>query len=341
MYSFDMKMLWGLIFIFVLTEEVNSKFADSPDRNLKIESGMFIVKKNPTFLLGITYFDALSAPDHIIENDIVFLKLRRFNSIRVFATWHEEFQPRATSVIRNNGTLNPDGVTRLKHVLNVARTHGFVVDIVFSRQALDGIGFENYKKGITTLASILQPYRAVLFDVQNETNHCGAAGDPKCSGHLSLAHVAAIRRAIKEVDPNRLITASRNGEPIVQGKDDYLSFRQRGTVDFIATHRPSRTRDGLWAHYTDNEAAEIRSILGPAIPILFDEPNRCGKNVNCSVQSATNLFITAAKNAKRSGAAGWFFHTQAGFRLTSRSLSSQLNPVERAAVDRLGTAVGM
>lgn len=336
-----MKMLWGLIFILVLAEEANSKFADSPNRNLKIQNGLFIVKTNPTFLLGITYFDALSAPTHILESDISFLKARRFNAIRIFATWHEEFQPRVISLIRNNGTLNPDGIVRLKHVLNVARTNGFVVDLVFSREALEGIGFENYKKAIRSAAIVLKPYRAVLFDVQNETNHCGAAGDPGCTGHLSLENVAEIRRAIKEVDPNRLITASRNGEPIIQGKDDYLSFRQRGNVDFIATHRPSRTRDGLWAHYTDNEAAEIRSILGPAIPILFDEPNRCGKNVDCSVQSATNLFITAAKNAKRSGSAGWFFHTQAGFRLTSRSLSFQLNPVEKAAVDRLATAVGL
>lgn len=334
-------MLWGLIFIFVLAEEADSNFADSPDRNLKIQNGLFFVKGNLTFLLGITYFDALSAPHNILESDIAYLKTRRFNAIRVFATWHEEFQPRAISIMRNNGTLNPDGITRLKHVLNVARYHGFIVDLVFSREALNGIGFENYKKGITNAAIALKPYRAILFDIQNETNHCGAAGDPQCTGHLSLAHVAEIRRAIKEVDPNRLITASRNGEPIVHGRDDYLSIKQRGTVDFIATHRPSRTRDGLWAHYTDNEAAEIRSIIGPAVPILFDEPNRCGKNVNCSVQSATNLFITAAKNAKRSGAAGWFFHTQAGFRLTSRSLTFQLNPIERAAVDRLATAVGL
>ncbi len=333
-------MIWGLLFIVLVAEEANSKFVDNPDRNLKIQNGLFVLKKAPIFLLGITYFDALAAPTTILESDISFLKARRFNAIRVFATWHEEFQPRVISLIRKNGTLNPDGVLRLKHVLNVARTNGFVVDLVFSREALDGIGFENYKRAIRSAAIVLKPYRAVLFDIQNETNHCGAAGDPDCNGHLSLAHVADIRRTIKEVDPNRLITASRNGEPIVQGRDDYLSFKQRGTIDFIATHRPSRTRDGLWAHYTDNEAAEIRSILGPAVPILFDEPNRCGKNVNCSVESATNLFITAAKNAKRSGAAGWFFHTQAGFRLTSRSLSFQLNPIERKAVDRLAPAVG-
>ena len=336
-----MRSFWGFVFILFLSEEVNSEFSDHPPtRDLKIQSGLFVVKSNPTFLLGISYFDALSAPINILESDISFLKARGFNALRVWGTWHDEHQPRAINVIRNNGTLDLDGVSKLKRVLNVARTNGFIVKLVFSRSAIEGIGVENYKKGIRSIAVILKPYRGVLFDIQNETNHCGTSRDPDCEGHLTLTKIAEIRRAIKEVDPNRLVTASRNGEPITQGKDDYLSFKNKGTVDFIATHRPSRTRDGLWAHYTDNEAAEIRSIVGPSIPILFDEPNRCGGPMNCTAQSESNLFITAARNAKRSGSAGWFFHTQAGFRLTSRSLSSQLNPIERSAVDRLRSAVG-
>jgi hypothetical protein len=336
-----MKMFWGLIFIFFLAVDANSNYVGPEEHNLKIEDGLFVIKKNPTFLLGISYFDALSAPTQIIQSDISFLKARSFNALRVWATWHEEFQPRAISLIRNNGTLNPEGVTRVKGVLNIARSNGFVVNLVFSRAALDGIGIENYKKGIRNAAVILKPYRGVLFDVQNETNNCGGNGDPECDGHLSLTSIAQIRRAIKEVDPNRLVTASRNGDPIVQGKDDYRSFKSRGMVDFIATHRPTRGRDGLWAHYTDNEAAEIRSVLGPSVPILFDEPNRCGGHMNCITQADSNLFITAAKNAKRSASAGWFFHTQASFHLTHRTLQSQLLPVERSAVDRLAKAIGL
>jgi hypothetical protein len=336
-----MKALWGVLFILFFVADANSKFVGPEEHNLKIQDGLFVIKKNPTFLLGISYFDALSAPTQIIESDIRFLKARGFNAIRVWATWHEEFQPRVISLIKSNGTLNPEGVTRVKGVLNIARAHGFVVKLVFSRAALEGIGIENYKKGIRNVAVILKPYRGVLFDVQNETNNCGGNGDPQCHGHLSLAGIAEIRRAIKEVDPNRLVTASRNGDPITPGKDDYLSFKNTGMVDFIATHRPTRSRDGLWAHYTDNEAAEIRSILGPSVPILFDEPNRCGGHMNCITQADSNLFITAAKNAKRSASAGWFFHTQAGFHLTHKTLQSQLLPVERAAVDRLATAIGL
>jgi hypothetical protein len=335
-----MKTIWGFIFILFLAEEANSRLVGPEQHNLKIQNGLFVIKNNPTFLLGISYFDALSAPNHILQSDISFLKSRKFNAIRVWGTWHEEFQPSVISLIRNNGTLNPEGITRLKHVLNVARTNGFAVKLVFSRAAVGEIGIENYKRAIRNLTVILKPYRGVMFDVQNETNNCGGLRDPDCHGHLSLARIADIRRAIKEVDPNRLVTASRNGEPVTHGKDDYRSFKNIADVDFIATHRPSRTRDGLWAHYTDNEAAEIRSILGPSVPILFDEPNRCGGHMNCTAQSESNLFITAARNAKRSGSAGWFFHTQAGFRLTSRTLSSQLNPIERSAVDRLASAVG-
>ena len=58
-----MRSFWGFVFILFLSEEVNSELSDHPSRHdLKIQNGLFVVKSNPTFLLGISYFDALSAP---------------------------------------------------------------------------------------------------------------------------------------------------------------------------------------------------------------------------------------------------------------------------------------
>jgi hypothetical protein len=179
-----------------------------------------------------------------------------------------------------------------------------------------------------------------LFDVQNETNHCGVT-DVNCTGHLTLTQVSAIRTAIKEVDPQRLVTASRNQDAFIPGKDDYVTFRLSGNVDFIATHRPSRTKDGSWANLTDDEARLIRAGVGPKIPILFDEPNRCGNNMECVSASESNYFVNAAKNAKQSGAAGWIFHTKAGFHLSRRPFSTQLIPIEKSAIDRIANAIGM
>jgi Cellulase (glycosyl hydrolase family 5) len=312
---------------------------DPKKHKIQISKGLFVVRGHPSFLLGISYFDALSAPPEILEADLAFLRVRRFNTIRIWASWYDHFQPRATSIIRKNGTLNPDGVERLKGVLNATKAKNILVILVFSRDALPGVTFNNYRLGIRRVASVLKPYRFVMFDVQNETNHCGVT-DAECTGHLTLTQVAAIRKAVKEIDPQRLVTASRNQDGFIPGKDDYQSFHNTGNVDFIATHRPSRTKDGTWANQTDDEVQSIRSVLGPAIPVLFDEPNRCGNNMECVSSSESNYFVTAAKNAKTSGAAGWIFHTKAGFHLSRRPLSSQLIPIEKSALDRIPSAIG-
>jgi hypothetical protein len=313
---------------------------DPKKQKIQIAKGLFVVRGQPSFLLGISYFDALSAPQEILEADLAFLRVRRFNTIRIWASWYDEFQPRATSVIRKNGTLNPDGVERLKRVLNATKAKNILVILVFSRDALPGITFNNYKLGIRRVATILKPYRFLLFDVQNETNHCGVT-DVDCTGHLTLTQVALIRKAIKEVDPERLVTASRNQDGIIPGKDDYVTFRTAGNVDFIATHRPSRTKDANWANLTDDETQSIRAVVGPKIPILFDEPNRCGNNMECVSASESNFFVIAANNAKKAGAAGWIFHTKAGFHLSRRPLSSQLIPIEKSAIDRIAHTIGM
>jgi hypothetical protein len=313
---------------------------DPKKQKIQISKGLFVVRGQPSFLLGISYFDALSAHEEILESDLAFLRVRRFNTIRIWASWYDEFQPKANSVIRKNGTLNPDGVDRLKRVLNATKSKNMLVILVFSRDALPGITFNNYKLGIRRVAAILKPYRFLLFDVQNETNHCGVT-DVNCRGHITLTQVSAIRSAIKEIDPNRLVTASRNQDGFIPGKDDYVTFRLSGNVDFIATHRPSRTKDGSWANLTDDEARFIRTAVGPKIPILFDEPNRCGNNMECVSASESNYFVTAAKNAKNSGAAGWIFHTKAGFHLSKRPLSNQLVPIEKSAIDRIARAIGM
>ncbi len=328
------------IFVLILIAPLYAIQDDDPKKQkIQISNGLFVVRGQPSFLLGISYFDALSASQEILDADLSYLRVRRFNTIRMWASWYDDFQPRAISIIRKNGTLNPDGIARLKGVLNATKSKNILVILVFSRDALTGVTFNNYRLGIRRVASILKPYRFLLFDVQNETNHCGVT-DIECTGHLTLSQVAAIRKAVKEVDPQRLVTASRNQDGFIPGKDDYVSFRNTGNVDFIATHRPSRTKDGNWANLTDDETQSIRAVVGPKIPILFDEPNRCGNNMECVSSSESNYFITAAKNAKKSGAAGWIFHTKAGFHLSRRPLSSQLIPIEKSALDRIAGAIG-
>lgn len=50
-------------------------------------------------------------------------------------------------------------------------------------------------------------------------------------------------------------------------------------------------------------------------------------------------FLQAAREAVSSGAAGWVFHTHAGFDLRSSSFLSNLDSVEKEVLDSLGAEV--
>ena len=50
-------------------------------------------------------------------------------------------------------------------------------------------------------------------------------------------------------------------------------------------------------------------------------------------------FLQAARDAVSAGAAGWVFHTDAGFDLSASSFFDNLDDVELATIDELGDAV--
>lgn len=300
---------------------------------ITIKDGQFIQNGKPAFLLGLSYFDGLSASPQILNSDLRYFGERGFNALRVWANWYPDFQPRTTGLLEQDGTVNVHMMNRLKFMIDAADKKGFVIKLTFSRHPMEKVPFSNYKDGILSVVKAIKNSQNVLLDLQNETDHCGKQGDPDCEGHLTLAQVHELRDAIKEVDPRRIVTASWGGGDA----EDYKSFLEQTNVDFIATHGPPRKKD--WAEKTEVEMKRARSQLDSEIPILFDEPSRCDKGVDCKDPSAAQQFLMAAQNAKRSGAAGWFFHTTAGFRLNNRPMHERLNRTEKIVVNRLAEAV--
>ncbi len=342
-----MKMKWFLfLFLFVaipaVTKSVGetlivaraaTRAAPTNSGEITIKDGQFLQDGRPAFLLGLSYFDGLSAPPRILESDLRYFSERGFNALRVWANWYTDFQPDTTGLLEPDGTVNVAILNRLKRLIETADKKGFVIKLTFNRHQLEKILFPKYKNGILTVVSEIRNSPNVVLDLQNETDHCGSNSDPDCSGHLTLSQAGELRDAVREVDPDRLVTVSGGG----RGAVDYKAFVGRAKVDFIATHGPSRKKD--WAEQTPEEMEEARKQIGPEIPVLFDEPNRCDKTVDCKDPSAAKQFLTAAQNAKRAGAAGWFFHTSAGFRLNNRPMHERLNRTERIVANRLEEAI--
>ncbi len=298
---------------------------------ITIKNGQFIQDGKPIFLLGLSYFDGLSASPAILESDLKFFGERGFNALRVWANWYSDFQPKTTGLLEADGSVNVQMLNRLQRLMEIADKKGFVIKLTFSRHPLEEIQFTKYKNGILAVVEAIKNSDNVLLDLQNETDHCGKNSDPDCLGHLTLAQVREVRDAVKEIDPDRIVTASWGGGEA----KDYKSFVEQTKVDFIATHGPARKKD--WAEKTPVEMKRARAQID--IPVLFDEPSRCEKGVDCKDPSAAQQFLMAAQNAKHAGAAGWFFHTTAGFRLNNRPMHERLNRTEKIAVNRLADAV--
>src|SRR4051812_689142 len=54
---------------------------------LAIEGMRFTLNGKPVFLLGISYYGGLGAPDEILNRDLDEIRRDGFNWIRVWATW--------------------------------------------------------------------------------------------------------------------------------------------------------------------------------------------------------------------------------------------------------------
>jgi hypothetical protein len=110
-------------------------------------------------------------------------------------------------------------------------------------------------------------------------------------------------------------------------------------IHLVSPHFP-RTRD--WYDQTDQRVNATKSYLAAAgrnVPVYLQEENR-RRAPHIAEDPSKQEFFQAAREAMRSGAAGWVFHTGAGFDLSgSKTFFGNLDSVERDVVDGLSGAI--
>ncbi len=282
----------------------------------------FLVNGKPKFLVFISYFDGLDASTGVMAADFDRFRDTGIGGVRVFANWWD-VQGSVTDsnpLIQNNGTLNPATLTTLKTLLDIARARGLVVDLSFACETVAGLTHAQYQAGLAATAAELnnEAYRHVIFDLANERSE----GDVGCpSGGFSLGQIQALRTAVKNVDPSRLVTASDVGTT-----GDIVTFSDAADLDFLAYHDP---RGPNWHLDTDEVVVALKTAMnaanctpasgGPCMPIYLQEPERNHYAPGtCNAQGAVysgQTFVDAVTRAKSAGGAAWTFHTGAGFDL--------------------------
>jgi hypothetical protein len=303
---------------------------------LGIAGNRFTLDGEERFVLGISYFSCLYAPDAVLDHDFAVFAERGFSLVRCWVNWPIHFDTWDTEsadnfvLVRADGSLDPDALAKLESIIALARDHGIVVDMTFNQDTPTKT-FAAHEAGIVAAAGALVGTTSVLFDMQNETDHNNQLPD------LFMNETQALdaRNAVDAVDPLRLLAASTS-------KTTTLASYTLGAELDIGAYHCCRNVGTItdWAAATSEAVANTRAVLGDGVPIYMQEPNRCGTGDQyATCDGDGSEFVTAAVNAKTAGAAGWVFHTTASYDLRAQSLEAQLQPTEVDALVRLADAL--
>lgn len=268
---------------------------------LGVDGTTFTVDGRCRFLLGVSYYGALGAPEETVRGDLDDFAALGLDWVRVWATWASNGEN--VSAVDARGEPREPFVGRLVALVAEARTRGIVVDVTLSRGTLlgedEGLAeLDSHRRAAETIAIALKGYDNVYIDIANERN----VGD---SRFVPFEELGAVRAAIRSVDPDRLATASHGGDISRAECDAYIAT---AGVDFLTPHRPRHPEspgetEGVTRAYLRwmDEARRAR-------PIHYQEPFRRDYG---SWQPSADDFLTDLRGAIRGGAAGWCLHNGA------------------------------
>jgi len=291
---------------------------------LGIEGERFTVNGAPVFLLGISYYGALGAPDDFVRQDLDEMKRNGFDWIRVWADW-TAFGNDISAVDAAGATREPY-LSKLEHLIRECNQRGMIVDVTLAREKDRLRNLPEHRRAVESLVERLKAYRNWYLDLGNERN----IGDAR---FVSFDDLKVLRDRAKELDGKRLITASHSSDDqdLMKHLEDYLKKVQ---VDFIAVHRgrykgTAEETEGM----TGRVLKKMREMGVPA-PLLYQEPFRRGYT---AWEPTEADFYKDLEGAIKGEAAGWCFHNGAqkngtapkrSFDLREKRLFEQLDEVE-------------
>lgn len=300
---------------------------------LAVSGREFRIAGRPAFLLGVSYFGALGAPERILRSDLAEMKRRGFNWLRVWATW-EAFGADA-SAVDGEGRPREPYLSRLKSLVGRLNALGMIADVTLSRgMSANGsprlLTHDAHHRAVETVLAALKPLRNWYLDLANERS-------VRDKRFASFEELKDLQRLVRERDPARLVTASHGGDVDLADLRAYLLDVE---VDFLTPHRP---RDPSSPEQTEAKTRAYlasMAMLGHVIPVHYQEPFRRGY---ATWQPLATDYATDLAGARAGGAAGWCFHNgdqrdrpdgqpRRSFDLREHSLFQQLDDEERGAL---------
>jgi hypothetical protein len=271
-------------------------------QSLAVLGDRFTVDGQPRFLTFISYFGAMGADN--VTADLRFIRSRGFDGVRIWPNLQSGSPP----LMNTDGTLHPEGLDRLRFILDRARDQHLIVDVTFTAEHIAGLDAASYRTGILAATAALRPYDSLLFDIENERDVYGPFGRP-----LSPSEIESILTGIKSTHPARIVTAS-NSPGVTPGFA--ADFTAQIRLDVTAYHEP-RVEGWYLPGQVESVVAALRANGRPA---YLQEPSR----YPYPSTDRAEFFQEAWSNAKLAGAAAWCFHTDLGFDLRDGLFQSRI-----------------
>jgi hypothetical protein len=308
---------------------------------LGIKADRFTLNGEPTFLLGISYYGGLGAPEKFIRADLDDLQRHRFNWLRVWATWASAGDD--VSAVDAQGHARQPFLDKLQWLVAECDQRGLVVDVTLTRgKSAAGAtpagrlpDFQAHHQAVQTLVTALKAHRNWYLDLANER-------DVRDDRFVPPAELKRLRDQVRGLDPARLVTASFGGHDLEE-KDLREALLEAG-LDFLSVHRPRSAASPAQTAASTRACLALTKKLGRVVPVHQQEPFRRGYD---RWEPVAADFLTDLRGAVAGGAAGWCFHNgqQRGapgnrptrsFDLSAQRLFDQLDREERMVVEKAG-----
>ncbi|MQA31124.1 MAG: hypothetical protein GEU82_15040 [Luteitalea sp.] len=288
---------------------------------LGVAGNSFTIDGSPTFLVFISYFDALRrAAAGGVDDDFAYLE-GKVHGVRIFPNWWGDpcaLKSDADTLFDLDGRIRPGAWRQLQTVLDRAAAHHLVVDLSLSRETVTDndeparqLTFDAYAAALTELVGSEEymkgKYPQALIDVQNEWPRFAEAPD-----------IEALLGRLRAADPQRILAASSSGPA-------YEPIGVRVAKMVAAFHDP-RDKEWFSADAARQVVEGVRSKLGETSqPVYLQEPTPASAHCEgADFDGDASHFIEAMKHASAAGAAAWTFHTRLGFALREQGLTEKL-----------------
>ena len=309
-------------------------------------TGQFTLNGVPTFLLDLTYFDAINAR----QSDLADFQVRGFNALRLMLDWPNPTHA-AGSLFNANGTLKTTEKATLLAFIQAADALGIVCELIILNGTTDAYittGAER-TSAIQNACGYFGNEPNVMFDVCNEiASQCAFA--TTFASHGALLNTAqAATAAICFVSGDRGTTEAdgpAQNETTDVVDTSYMTSWMNNANDVYAPHYAGNAQ-WWWSKY--RRVANTRDWLDAnghaSKPIYINEDNRWGTGYGDAGAGdiAADSYISTILSAKRGGAAGCVFHSNASYNLAIASafvnLFTNSPAVESDIYNRVGAAV--